>query len=125
MATCEDCGEDHVEAAARAAIALEEILRLMADPGKKLSPTVIFHITGLLGALLIHYSPYELTDITEEVRRIAEDQEAVEGMHRNLVALGILGDEVNPGAAAVPRSAAPQEAAAAPPPDTEECDKPT
>jgi len=96
MAACKDCGEDHVEAAARAAIAFEEILRLMADPQKGITPNVLLHVHGLLGGLLVHHTDYSFEEICEEVLRVAENEEMVRGMHENMVALGLVAPELAP-----------------------------
>lgn len=79
---------DDARTAARAAVAFGRVLRLMAD--ETLAPSVMLHVTGLLGALLVHHSEYEFDDVFAQIRQTAEDREAVAGMHAELVQLGML-----------------------------------
>jgi hypothetical protein len=59
-----------------------------------LPPTVLFHVAGLLGAVLLHYGDYELEELVAEIKRVAAHEEATGMLHGHLVALGIIEGDV-------------------------------
>jgi hypothetical protein len=88
MAACRECGDDHVEAAARASIAFEQILRLMAD--ESITPEVMLHVYGLMGALLVNHTPFTREEVDGEVTRVLGSPEMVKGLYESMLALGLV-----------------------------------
>lgn len=99
MAACRECGDDHVEAAARASIAFEQILRLMADEGQGITPAVMLHVYGLMGALLVNHTPFTREEVDAEVTRVLGSPEMVKGLYESMIALGLVEPSKAPGGA--------------------------